>query len=103
MAGWKGSTRKATLPPNWDSEIRPHILTRDRHRCQWIRNDTEEPCHAPANQVDHIDKSRRWDHSDSNLQSLCEYHHQLKSSSEGGNAAAQRRKTAARKRHPGIK
>ena len=102
MAGWKGSTRKATLPRNWDSEIRPRILTRDGHRCQWIREDTEEPCHDPANQVDHRDQSRRWDHSDGNLQSLCEHHHQLKSSSEGGAAAAQRRK-AARRRHPGIR
>lgn len=103
MAAWQGSTRKATLPRNWATEIRPRILTRDRNRCQWIREDTEEPCHALANQVDHVNQARRWDHSDENLQSLCEHHHQIKSSSEGGTAAAQRRKTAARMRHPGIR
>lgn len=103
MPGWKGSNRRNTLPRNWYTEIRPRILTRDRGRCQWIRNDTGEPCGAHANQVDHRDQARNWDHSDSNLQSLCEYHHTIKSSSEGGLAAAARRKTASRRNHPGVR
>ncbi|MDQ1113956.1 5-methylcytosine-specific restriction protein A [Microbacterium testaceum] len=102
MAGWKGSTRKASLPRNWASEIRPRILRRDRERCQWIRNDTDERCGARANQVDHVNQERNWDHSDGNLQSLCEYHHNIKSSGEGGRAAAERRKAATRL-HPGVR
>ncbi len=103
MPGWKGSNRRNMLPRNWYTEIRPRILARDRGRCQWIRNDTEELCGAPANQVDHRNQERNWDHSDSNLQALCEYHHAIKSSSEGGLAAAARRKTAARRNHPGVR
>lgn len=103
MPGWKGSNRRNTLPRNWYTEIRPRILRRDRERCRWIRNDTEEPCNARANQVDHIDQTRNWDHSDGNLQSLCEYHHAIKSSGEGGRAASERRKTAARRNHPGVR
>jgi hypothetical protein len=98
---WQGSTRRTSLPSNWYTEIRPRILRRDNEACRWIREDTGEPCGDHANQVDHIDQSRRWDHSDRNLQSLCEYHHQIKSSSEGGQAKAARAR-AAKRRHPGL-
>lgn len=102
MSQWRGSTRKDTLPSDWDTVIRPAILRRDKHRCRHIRTDTQLPCGEYANQVDHIDQSRRWDHAPANLQSLCEYHHQVKSSAEGGRAAAARRNSAHR-RHPGIR
>ena len=102
MPGWQGSRRKETLPDDWEDVIRPAILRRDKYRCRHVRVDTQRPCGAYANQVDHIDQSRRQDHSPANLQSLCEYHHRVKSSAEGGNAAAGRRK-AARRRHPGIR
>ncbi|GAA2577515.1 hypothetical protein GCM10009862_16040 [Microbacterium binotii] len=99
MPQWKGSTRKSTLPADWDTTVRPRILRRDGYRCVWIRADTNSQCGDRANQVDHIDQARRWDHSDGNLQSLCEYHHQRKSSAEGGRG--NRRKQPAR-RHPGL-
>lgn len=99
---WSTSNRRSTLPWNWYTEIRPRILARDRHRCRHVREDTGTECGDYANQVDHIDQRRNWDHSDGNLQSLCEYHHRIKSSQEGGRAAAERRKAAARRRHPGI-
>lgn len=101
MPGWKGSTRKHTLPSNWESTIRPRILARDGGRCTAIRADTDERCNDRANQVDHIDQSRRWDHSDSNLTSLCEWHHARKSSAEGGRAKAARY-AASKRRHPGL-
>lgn len=97
---WSTSNRKQQLPPGWENTIRPRILRRDRHRCRWIREDTGEPCNDRANQVDHVDQARSWDHSDANLQSLCEYHHGRKSSAEGGRAASARRKS--RRRHPGM-
>ena len=102
MPGWAGSNRKATLPPNWDTVIQPGILRRDQHKCQHVRADTYRKCGAFANQVDHINQERRHDHSPANLQSLCEYHHRIKSSAEGGRAAADRHR-AARRRHPGIR
>ncbi|MEU9795051.1 hypothetical protein AB0E27_31450 [Streptomyces sparsogenes] len=47
------------------------------------------------------------DHSDSNLTSLCSYHHRIKSSREGAAAKhARRRKIAGRfkrtEQHPGL-
>jgi 5-methylcytosine-specific restriction endonuclease McrA len=99
LPNWQGSTRKDTLPPNWEKVIRPRILARDHHQCQHIRSDRNRICGARANQVDHIDQERRDDHSDANLQSLCQWHHQRKSSAEGGRG--NRRKEPAR-RHPGL-
>ena len=100
MPDWRGSTRKESLPPDWETAIRPRILKRDRYQCQHVRYDTERKCGAFANQVDHI--GDRNDHRDSNLQSLCQHHHQLKSSSQGGTAAATRRQAAKKRRHPGL-
>ncbi|ALJ22060.1 hypothetical protein AOA12_20060 [Microbacterium sp. No. 7] len=99
---WSTSRRKSQLPPDWDTVIRPAILKRDRHRCQHIRYDTGQKCGAYANQVDHVNQQRNHDHSPSNLQSLCEYHHRVKSSAEGGRAAQKRRRTATKRRHPGL-
>ncbi len=98
---WSTSNRKSQLPPDWDRVIAPAILRRDHHRCQHIREDTGHRCLAYANQVDHRDQSRSWDHSPANLQALCEYHHGRKSSAEGGRAAAAKRRNKARQ-HPGI-
>jgi len=100
MPQWRGSQRKSQLPPDWDA-IRRGILRRDRYKCRWIREDTGMPCGDHANQVDHVDQTRNWDHSPGNLQSLCEWHHKIKSSAEGGRAAAAR-KRATRRRHPGL-
>lgn len=98
---WSTSNRKQTLGPNWRS-TRARILKRDNHQCVWVREDTNRPCGAPANQVDHIDGHAD---DDSNLRALCAWHHTLRSSQQGGRAAGQAaraRKNAARKRHPGI-
>lgn len=96
--GWQGSNRRAELPPNWDTDIRPRILARDGYRCTWRTN--YKRCRATATDVDHIKRGN--DHSDANLRSLCDWHHKRKSSAEG-NAARQRWsiKRPAEK-HPGL-
>jgi 5-methylcytosine-specific restriction endonuclease McrA len=105
MSGsWAGSTRKARLPANWESEIRPAVLARDGRACQWRLG--HGVCGAAANQVDHVNP-RGGDGMD-NLRALCEPHHQFKSSREGGVAAGVMRSriAAARYRkpeqHPGL-
>lgn len=103
MSGWRGSTRKKRLPPNWQA-LRAEVLRRDRRRCQHVRFDTGAICGAYANQVDHIVQGAD-DDRPSALQSLCAHHHKTKSSSEGGRAAAvaaERRKAATKRRHPGL-
>ncbi|PRX95586.1 HNH endonuclease [Allonocardiopsis opalescens] len=95
---WDTSTRRAELPTDWYSRIRPAILQRDGYACQW-RTDGQR-CGAHANQVDHI--GDRHDHRPENLQALCRWHHARKSSAEG--AAARRNPTTRRppEAHPGL-
>lgn len=102
MANWAGSTRKSRLPADWPNRRR-RILKRDGGRCTAIRIDTGQRCGELATDVDHIvpDFEGGGD-EDSNLASLCEWHHDRKSSAEGGRAAAARRKAAKKRRHPGL-
>lgn len=100
MPGWKGSTRKATLPPDW-TQRRERTFRRDGYRCTATRADTGERCNERATDCDHVDQSRRWDHSDQNLTSLCSWHHDQKSGAEGGRAKAARNR-ASKRRHPGL-
>jgi 5-methylcytosine-specific restriction protein A len=96
--GWADSNRRAELPPNWATEIRPAILARDNHRCQHL--DHGHRCGRPASDVDHI--RRGTDHSPENLQALCADHHAAKTSREGNAArwAGPRRRPT--ERHPGL-
>jgi 5-methylcytosine-specific restriction endonuclease McrA len=97
---WQGSTRRDRLPKNWPA-IRARILKRDGYACQHQHDDGIR-CGAPANQVDHIINGD--DHSDSNLQALCEPHHKAKSAREGSRAAHARRIPRNRppEKHPGL-
>lgn len=99
MPGWKNSTRKQTLPPNW-ATLRKSILTRDQERCTW--DDHGDRCTRPATEVDHVIPGQ--DHTPQNLRSLCRIHHRAKSSSEGGTASSKRRAKRQRptEQHPGI-
>ncbi len=103
---WSTSNRKSTLPPGWDTETRPRILKRDNYRCTAIRADTGKRCNERATDVDHITPhSLGGSDRDSNLTSLCGWHHSRKSSAEGGEAAAKaaaKRKAAKKRRHPGL-
>lgn len=82
--GWHTSTRKARLPADWAAR-RARVLARDGYRCQ-ARDSLGALCGWPANQCDHIAAGD--DHSETNLQALCAFHHARKSSAEGH--AAQR-------------
>lgn len=99
---WEGSNRRAELPPDWYTKVRPRILGRDGERCQWP---TETGlCLAPANQVDH--KNDPHDHSDDNLWALCAHHHGRKTAGEGNAARTRQGRVSSlrpRERHPGLK
>ncbi len=94
---WEGSTRKATLPSNWD-RLRRLVLERDGHRCTWM--DQGVRCDAPANQVDHV--GGRLDHDPAHLRSLCEWHHNRVSSKQGNAARTRLTQRRPRRQHPGI-
>ncbi len=99
MSGrWAGSNRRAELPPNWYSEIRPFVLTRDRYRCQWFENGRR--CMRPANQVDHI--GDKHDHRPEMLQALCAECHARKTSRQGNAARWAERTQRPAERHPGL-
>jgi 5-methylcytosine-specific restriction endonuclease McrA len=98
---WEGSTRRATLGPEFFRN-RNRVLKRDGRVCQ-LR---DAMCIGLATEVDHI--GNREDHSEINLRAACKPCHQNRSSSQGGVAAGRARQAqiAARKRkpesHPGL-
>ncbi|MFE3711485.1 HNH endonuclease [Streptomyces scopuliridis] len=97
---WDSSTRRASLPPDWPV-IRVRILTRDQGKCTWMHEGKR--CGWKATDVDHIvPHSQGGTDHDSNLTSLCSWHHRRKSAAEGH--AARRppvSRQRPRKRHPG--
>lgn len=69
------------------------ILERDHYQCQcWMvdwRTGVKRRCLYPANEVDHIRRAvdgEPDDDSPENLQSLCSYHHKMKTARESGEA-----------------
>ena len=86
--GWEGSDRVSRLPKNWKT-LRARILRRDNYLCQELLP-TKSICGKIATEVDHILAGD--DHRESNLRSLCKYHHSLKSSREGNEARVKKRK-----------
>jgi hypothetical protein len=103
MPGWKGSTRRVTLPPDWETRIRPAVLARDGHRCTHIRTDGGTRCTERATDVDHLGSP--YDHRLENLAAKCGWHHQRKSSQQGAAAANARRIPRGRppEPHPGLR
>lgn len=105
MAGqWAGSTRKATLPPDWEKR-RDERLELDGYQCTHVRVDTGRRCTGRATDVDHV--GNRDDHRISQLRSKCGWHHLGKSSREGAAAASKwskirAREQRARRQHPGL-
>lgn len=103
---WEGSTRKATLPPDW-AKIRIAVFERDGWQCTKIRSSDGRRCSEknPSRlECDHV--SDRLDHSMAGLTTLCHWHHLRKSSSQGGTAAAAAPPRVQIKRpervHPGL-
>lgn len=92
------SGRKARLPANWKA-IRLRILKRDGSRC--THYDDGHRCPTVATDVHHVGLDN--DHRDSNLASLCGWHHARESARQGGAARAakgsERRKP---EKHPGL-
>jgi 5-methylcytosine-specific restriction enzyme A len=102
MPYWLGSDRRARLPADWPYR-RARVLRRDGYRCTAL-SIYGERCELRATDVDHIKPGD--DHRETNLASLCTWHHRRKSGAEGA-AAAQRNRTKAQARfrrnetHPG--
>jgi 5-methylcytosine-specific restriction endonuclease McrA len=99
MSGrWEGSNRRAELPADWYTAIRPFVLARDEYRC---RNRTDgRVCGRRANQVDHI--GDKHDHRPEMLQALCADCHAAKSSRQGNDARWAVRRQRPKERHPGL-
>ncbi|MFE0039427.1 HNH endonuclease [Streptomyces sp. NPDC059015] len=92
--GWQDSNRRAELPADWYTRIRPLILARDGHACQ--------SCGRLATDVDHI--GDKHDHRLENLQALCSRCHMRKTSRQGNLSPNRVKVTEARdmERHPGL-
>lgn len=102
MPAWKNSTRRDRLPADWPRRRR-RIQRRDGGLCQVVEDGVK--CLRPASDVDHVLAGD--DHSDENLQCICDWHHKSKSSSEGGAALARKRKAVRQsfrrtEAHPGL-
>ena len=102
MAYGPRSARTSPLPPEWKPEIRPRILNRDGHACQWWVGATGAKCGALATDVDHIGDPS--DHSDGNLRALCGPHHRVRSARQGAQAMHAKKipRTRPAERHPGL-
>lgn len=95
---WEGSTRHARLPADWRTR-RARVLKRDDYRCVAVEDGHR--CSEVATDVDHI--VRGDDHRETNLQSLCHWHHARKTAAEA--AEARRPRPSAlrpREPHPGA-
>ena len=92
---WEGSDRRDRLPSDWPV-IRSKVLKRDGHRCVWILQKSKTRCPREATEVDHIRAGDN--HKMSNLRSLCEDHHKLKTSLD--NRRAKGKIKASRYRRP---
>lgn len=97
---WANSDRRARLPKDWP-RIRRRIIRRDEGQCAAVYS-TGERCVRTDVEVDHIVPGD--DHSDTNLQCLCVWHHARKSAAEGGTASALTRVRTARPTptHPAL-
>jgi 5-methylcytosine-specific restriction enzyme A len=90
------SPRRVELPRDWYTRIRPAVLDRDGHLCQWPRPGRRDGiCGSSANQVDH--REDRDSYALADLWSLCQYHHMHKTQQQ---AMDVHRETLAKLKHP---
>ena len=104
MSAWQNSNRRERLPADWPKRQR-RILKRDHHQCQTYDKHTGRFCLESARQVDH--KIPGDNHDESNLEAICDWHHDRKSSREGNDARRKKmRQINSRFReseqHPGL-
>jgi 5-methylcytosine-specific restriction endonuclease McrA len=110
LMSWDSSRRRSRFNKGW-AKVRKAVLERDGHRCQWLVEDSDGfvrgRCGCPATAVDHkVRHADRDDDSMSNLWSLCDYHHNLKTqveSAEGKRSAAARRRVQRFYEHPAFR
>jgi 5-methylcytosine-specific restriction protein A len=95
--GWEGSTRKATLPPDWQA-IRRAVLQRDGWRCTWPTPTGR--CTERATDVDHV--GDRDDHTLENLRALCAPHHLQHTSRQANTKRWATRAARPPEPHPGL-
>lgn len=98
------SRRVTPLPPGWRT-TRHRILHRDQHQCTATLPDGTR-CPTPATDVDHITPAHLGgtDH-DTNLASLCDWHHQRKTAAEANAIPRPGRFQSTRRPpepHPGL-
>jgi hypothetical protein len=102
MAAWEGSTRKETLPPDWEQR-RQAVFARDGNRCVIIKQDGRRCWDRENLECDHI--GDREDHRLESLRTICSWHHQRRSASQGGTASANRLRPQTKRppeTHPGL-
>ena len=95
------SDRKARLPKDWQAR-RAQVLRRAGYRCEAKHSDGSR-CEERATDVDHIVAGD--DHSLTNLQALCSWHHDRKTAREAAEARRRRPRPSRRRppeAHPGL-
>jgi 5-methylcytosine-specific restriction protein A len=105
MPRGRHSSRVIPLPKTWATEIRPRILQRDNHACQWRVADDPTICGQRAYRVDHKKPAHLGGgDEDANLWALCDFHTRKKDSTEGGRAAQAKRipRNRPAEKHPGL-
>lgn len=98
---WRGSRRRGQLPANW-TDIRKAVKARAGGRCE-KRLPSGARCPRRGTDADHV--GDRDNHSMSNLEWACSFHHLAKSSIEGQVEKAKRAAKWKREPegHPGTK
>ncbi|QDQ14331.1 HNH endonuclease [Streptomyces spectabilis] len=86
---WESSNRRSELPANWEA-LRARVLRRDKGACQGVLMEGGL-CGHPGTEVDHVRPGT--DHSMSNLQLLCAWHHKRKTQAESLAARASAKPT----------
>ena len=95
---WANSNRRDRLPSDW-KQLREKVISRAAHRCETKMKDGTR-CTDKGTDVDHIVAGD--DHSLTNLQLLCKWHHGKKSSREGNEARPRYTERRPKEAHPGI-
>ncbi|WP_431781715.1 HNH endonuclease [Streptomyces chumphonensis] len=101
---WSSSNRRVQLPSNWGGTV-ARIRRRDGGQCvARLYPDGQRCPETQGLEVDHIGDPH--DHSDSNLQLLCPWHHKRKTAQESATARRRRprpRRARPRESHPGLR
>ncbi len=95
---WAKSDRRSRLPSDWQ-QLRAKVISRAGGRCEAKMKNTTR-CTDAGTDVDHITAGD--DHSLTNLQLLCKWHHGKKSSYEGNQARPRYTERRPKEAHPGI-